>query len=163
MKRFEGIGKNMMIQDRYFKMYLKDSLKPYNLNSAEGIVLLMMFKSMAETDKATENENPGNTQDQIIKEIHYDKGVMTRTMKDLEDKGFVSRNQHPDDSRSFLFSLTKQGLDFKDTLVSILQKWNDELLKGISSEDLEIVERSLEIMANNSATFYCGKLQKHNK
>ena len=46
----------MMIQDRYFKMYLKDSLKPYNLNSAEGIVLLMMFKSMSETDKATEKE-----------------------------------------------------------------------------------------------------------
>lgn len=153
MKRFEGIGKNMMIADKYFKMYLKDALKPYDINTAEGIVLLMMYRSIS---------GNGRTQDELIREIHYDKGVMTRTMKDLEDKGFVMRNQHPADSRSFVFSLTKKGTEFKKVLVGILQKWNDELLKGISSDDLERIEAALEKMADNSAKVYNSKLQKHN-
>lgn len=153
MDKFTSIGRNMTIVNKYFKIYLRDRLVPYEINASEGIVLLMMHRK----------ENEENTQDELIKEIHYDKGVMTRTMKELEKKGFVERKPNPNDSRSFLFSLTEKGKEFKHIIIKILQDWNKELLGGISDENLAIVEEALGIMAENSSLCYSALASKINK
>ena len=145
MEKFEHIGRNMMITDKYFKLYLRDALAPFDLNTAEGVVLLMMFHSAVAKK---------NTQEDLIRRIHYDKGVMTRTMKELEKKGYVSREPHPTDSRSYLFSLTAAGETLKDPLFDILRRWNERLLAGIDEKDVETVKRVLGKMAQNA----CGDL-----
>lgn len=144
MNQFTSIGKNMMIADKYFKLYLKNELLAYDLNTAQGIVLLMMYQKQSEQ----------NTQDELIKEIHYDKGVMTRTMKELESKEYVTREQNPTDSRSYLFSLTKKGLDFKEPLLQILKRWNAQLLAGLTTKELTVVEKALTTMSKNASMFY---------
>lgn len=149
MENFRSIGRNMMIADKYFKLYLRNELQPYDLNAAEGVVLLMLYQQAA---------SHGKTQDELIREIHYDKGVMTRTMKELEQKGFVLREQNPLDSRSYLFSLSEKGRDFKETLTAILQRWNEALLADLPREDLLLVEAALSRMAQNAATAYSSKL-----
>lgn len=157
MEKFTSIGRNMMIADKYFKLYLRDALMPHNLNAAEGIVLLMMYrKNMNHTKDSDNHYNTGsNTQDELIREIHYDKGVMTRTMKELEQKGFVERQPNPADSRSYLFSLTPKGIAFQETIMDILKRWNTQLLAGLSEEQLAVVESTLNIMAQNTSSFYC--------
>ncbi len=145
MEKFEHIGRNMMISDKYFKLYLRDALAPYGLNATEGVVLLMMFHS-AVAQK--------NTQEDLIRRIHYDKGVMTRTMKGLEQKGFVSREPNPTDSRSYLFSLTEAGETLKEPLFDAVRRWNERLLAGIDERDLETVKTVLEKMAQNA----CGDI-----
>lgn len=145
MEKFEHIGRNMMISDKYFKLYLRDALAPYGLNATEGVVLLMMFHS-AVAQK--------NTQEDLIRRIHYDKGVMTRTMKELEQKGFVSREPNPTDSRSYLFSLTKAGEALKEPLFDTVRRWNERLLAGIDERDLETVKTVLGKMAQNA----CGNI-----
>lgn len=145
MEKFEHIGRNMMISDKYFKLYLRDALAPYGLNATEGVVLLMMFHS-AVAQK--------NTQEDLIRRIHYDKGVMTRTMKELEQKGFVSREPNPADSRSYLFSLTEAGTALKEPLFDAVRRWNERLLAGIDERDLETVKTVLEKMAQNA----CGDI-----
>ena len=152
MDKFVSIGRNITIADKYFKLYLRNVLQPYNINATEGIVLLMMYR-----------KSSGNTQDELIKDIHYDKGVMARTMKELEEKGYVERNQNPLDSRSFIFSLTEKGHDFKHILIDFLRQWNKKLISDISEEHLAIVEASLEIMAQNSLMCFIESSQKHNK
>ena len=134
-----------MISDKYFKLYLRDALSPYGLNATEGVVLLMMFHS-AVAQK--------NTQEDHIRRIHYDKGVMTRTMKELEQKGFVSREPNPTDSRSYLFSLTKAGEALKEPLFDTVRRWNERLLAGIDERDLETVKNVLGKMAQNA----CGNI-----
>jgi DNA-binding MarR family transcriptional regulator len=150
MNKFAGIGRNMTVSNKYFHLYLRNELRPYDLNATEGIVMLMMYRH----DDCSDDEYIGNTQDEIIKKIHYDKGVMTRTMKGLEEKDFVKRNLNPMDSRSYIFSLTPKGLEFKETLINILRQWNNHLLKGIDEHDLKTVERALEIMAKNSLMYF---------
>ncbi len=161
MKNFRSIGRNMMIADKYFKLYLRDALQPYGLNAAEGVVLLMLYEKAAKACALSETEHAtahsGKTQDELIREIHYDKGVMTRTMKELEQKGYVVREQNPLDSRSYLFSLSDKGLAFKDTLTAVLQKWNRALLDGLSTEQLVLAETVLSRMAQNAADAYSGK------
>ena len=152
MNKFSSIGRNMMISDKYFKLYLRDCLMPYELNSAEGIVLLMMYQKLYDT--TADNTLYGQTQDELIRQLHYDKGVMTRTMKELEQKGYVLRTTNPKDSRSYVFTLSKKGIAFQDTIFDILVKWNNNLLESISKEDLEIVEATLTKMSYNASKYY---------
>jgi len=156
---FAGIGRTMMIADKYFKLFLRDALQPYGLNAAEGIVLLMLLRNEQHPHQTLIT---GKTQDELIREIHYDKGVMTRTTKELEQKGYVVREQHPADCRSYLFSLTEKGRQFRATLMEILRQWNEKLLGGISEEHLAVTEAALAKMAQNASLFY-GETHLQNK
>lgn len=144
MKRYAEIGRNMNIADKYFRLYLRNALHPYDLNAAEGTVLLMMYAK----DGATEQQN------KLIGALHYDKGVMTRTMKSLVEKGYVERSDNPADFRSHFFALTEKGRDFKSILIGALQGWNAVLLQGISEEELDVTEKALQTMADNAIAFY---------
>lgn len=152
--RMESIGRNNMIIDKYFKLYFRNSLKPYDLNTAEGLILLLMLeKEMKPQYNALDKMHQlikGQTQDQMNDEIHYDKAVMTRTMQSLESKGYVERNMNPADKRSFVFTLTKKAVDFKSVLIDILILWNDGLEKEIDKEKLEIVKTVLSQMVMNA-------------
>ena len=94
--KYAFIGRYIFIVDKYFRLYFKDSLKEYGMNSAEGLVLLVLFGE------------DGMTQDQLIAELQYDKGVMARTMKSLEEKAYVKRERNPIDKRSSIF-FDRQG------------------------------------------------------
>ncbi len=150
----ESVGRNNMIIDKYFKLFFKNNLKPYDLNTAEGIVLLLLLEKETRPQENTIEKLHkivcGKTQDQLIDEIHYDKAVMTRTMQTLESKGYVVRSVNPEDSRSYVFSLTKKAFDFKPVLLEILKRWNDGLQKGIDKEKLEAVKEALCQMAKNA-------------
>ena len=154
MERYASIGRNMNIADKYFRLYLRDALKPHNLNTAEGTVLLSLYGKNGTTENQIFDSIHDNairhTQDQIIDELHYDRGVMTRTMKALEEKEYVLRSDNPADSRSYIFSLTDKALDFKPILIGILFEWNTYLLEGIDAETLKITENALAVMAQNA-------------
>lgn len=153
-----SIGRNILIIDKYFKLYFKNALKEFDLNTAEGMALLALFSQEGKIDSDTldamRRENCGKTQDQIIDELHYDKSVMTRTMQSLEKKGYVSRSENPNDSRSYIFTVTDQATQFKPTLIDILRAWNDLLLKDIAHED--IIRNAVKIMSRNAQNAVLG-------
>lgn len=138
------IGRNIIVINKYFKAYLKEELKEYKLNSAEGLVLLILYGK------------DGITQEQIIEEIQHDKGVMTRTMQSLEDKGYIIRNKNTNDNRSFNFYLTKKGKEFKNILIAILKIWNDNLLNDLTEYEIDIVNQCMEKMAQNATKYIKG-------
>ena len=59
----KSIGRNIMVIDKYFRMYFKNHLKQYGLNTAEGLSLLALY------------EEDGRTQEQLIMLLHYDKAL----------------------------------------------------------------------------------------
>jgi len=162
MSQFSGIGRDMNIANKYFRLYLRDRMAPYGLNTAEGTVLLSMLEKSGGTqqqifDSIHSQVTDGNTQDELIGRLHYDKGVMTRTMRSLEDKGFVERRDNPADSRSHIFSLTGKGEKMRGTLIDVLREWNGVMLEGIPEETLAVLEQALSTIAGNSARFFREK------
>ena len=113
MKAIAIIGRNINIADKYFRIYLRNCLNPYGLNAAEGTVLLNMYEKHSDTSK---NPLNGTTQEELIAGLHYDKGVMTRIMKSLEEKGYVLRSANPDDSRSYVLLLPERETASKELL-----------------------------------------------
>lgn len=148
----ESIGLNILVIDKYFKIYLKKSLKEYNLNTSEGLVLLILYKQLETLDKnliEIHNTELGKTQDQIIDELHYDKGVMTRAMKSLEEKNYVLRKDNPQDNRSYIFELTEEAICLKPHLLEILNKWHNIVLKDINKDMIKILKSQLSKMFQN--------------
>ncbi len=154
MTPYSSVGRNILVIDKYMKLYLKNALKPYDLNTAEGMVLLTLYghNGLAQDEIMNELHGGewGRTQDQLIDELHYDKGVMTRTMQALEAKGYVNRQGNSADGRSYLFYLSKKAEEFKPRLMSILRAWNDGVLKGFDVQQIEQMERVLAQMADNA-------------
>lgn len=153
MLEHKAVGLNIFIIDKYFKMYLKKSLKQYEFNTAEGLVLLVFFKyhnqmSQDELDKI-HNCKLGKTQDEIISELHYDKGVMARTMQSLEDKNYVIRKNNPQDNRSYIFQLTENAINLKPEILKILNEWNNTLLQGIDKKIVDLIKLQLDKMVDN--------------
>lgn len=151
MKQYADIGKDIFVIDKYFKLYFKTELKVYNLNTAEGMVLLALYEGDMKTEceifSSIHKCSMGMTQEQIIYELHYDKGVMARTMQSLESKEYVTRESNPNDSRSYIFSLTDKARDFKPTLINILKGWTLKLIDGV--DNIDEVKKALNKMKNN--------------
>lgn len=149
-----SIGQHILVIDKYMKLYLKTALKPYEINTAEGMVLLVLYghdgKTETEILEGIHCGTAGLTQEQIIDEIHYDKGVMTRTMQDLECKNYVTRAENDADGRSSLFYLTTKAKEFKPTLIKLLRHWNDTVLQGFDSETIERLDSCLNSMMKSA-------------
>lgn len=151
---YETIGLNMLVIDKYFKIYMKNALKEYDLNAAEGLVLIILYKQKISCDKDSnleDNENElGKTQEEIISKLHYDKGVITRTMKSLEQKNYVIRQNHPKDSRSYIFKLTKKSWDLEKEILEVLNNWHKILLQDIDDKTIELLKSNLPKMFKNA-------------
>ena len=148
-------GRNIMVIDKYFKLYFRRRLKAFDLNSAEGMVLLALYGSDGMTERqifmSLHSNVPIQTQEQIIRELHYDKGALARTMKALEEKDFVQRAKNPRDSRAVDFNLTDKARELRPRIMEILVDWNDALIGGIPADDLDRTIDTLEKMAANAA------------
>ncbi len=149
-----NIGHNIMAFDKYFRIFLKNSLKVYDHTAAEGMILLALYGQDSRTEgqifESIHQNGPETTQDQLVHELHYDKSVMTRTMQSLEGKGYVVRSGNPKDSRSFLFGLTEAGSAFKTVLMNIMTAWNDAVLEGFTAAEIGLMSDMLARLAQNA-------------
>ncbi|MET0590964.1 MAG: MarR family transcriptional regulator [Naasia sp.] len=63
-------------------------------------------------------------------------GTMTNRIDRLEQRGLVERRIHPNDGRGVLVALSADGLARVDQAIERLLKAEDELLGGLSREDV---------------------------
>lgn len=130
MNDYHSIGQSIFVADKYLKAFLKKELKQFNLNRAEAMTLMMLSSNQA------------------LAELHYDKGVMSRTIQSLEEKGLVTKTTSLEDGRANDLKLTPEALSVGKEIDKILKKWNEEVFKGI--EDKEILEKLLAELAENA-------------
>ena len=86
--------------------------------------------------------NDGLTQNEICQKLRLDKGHVSRTLRDLESKGFVQKKG--DGTYKHVYIATKKALEvrkqFKKTNQTILSKMFDIL----SKEEFETLEKILK-------------------
>ena len=124
-KLYSEIGRLMMAYGKQFRTFMKKALAPAELNMAEAMVLMLLY------------EKDGQSQDQLLEGVRYDKSVMTRTMQSLEKHEFLMRRKNPDDGRSWIFVLTKKGRQVKPQVLAALNEWCAIAFNGFSLEDSE--------------------------
>jgi DNA-binding MarR family transcriptional regulator len=78
--------------------------------------------------------------------ISVDRGRMSRTLDELEQRGFVSRRSVAGDARRQLLTLTPAGERLYSHLFGEVRKLNSELLAAIEPGDLPALERVLAVL-----------------
>jgi DNA-binding MarR family transcriptional regulator len=96
-------------------------------------------------------EHDGLTQ----RELSEQAGVMEPTtfsaIKSMEELGYVSRRQMPDNKKNVYVYLTPHGRALKEKLVPLAEEVNRVATRGVAPEDVVAVRRALVLMLQNLA------------
>jgi DNA-binding MarR family transcriptional regulator len=100
--------------------------------------------------------NDGASQEQISDLLKIDKTSTAKSVKKLEDEGFVVRKPDCADKRVNRVFLTPKGRGVVPEIESALLEWDRIIRSGISEEDCRRAEEILQRMAENA----CGEIRK---
>lgn len=101
------------------------NMQDYNLDSAGFTVLYYMAMY-----------GDGMTQAELTKMLILDKAAVSRTLKALENRGYVRKEDHPTDGRKQHIFLTDEGRMIQGYVSDVYDKIFNELSEGISRDEI---------------------------
>ncbi|HIY91933.1 MarR family winged helix-turn-helix transcriptional regulator [Companilactobacillus sp. HBUAS56275] len=116
-----------MVRKRIAASYLKKE----DLNAFESILLAIVYKRRE------------CTQDKIGEITLFDGASIARSLKKLEDRGFVSRQADPNNRRKKIVSITDAGSELYGKVRKAFSESNETIFKGITSEEQTELENIL--------------------
>ena len=115
------------------------NMQSYNIDSAGFTVIYYM--SMY---------GDGMTQAQLTKMLILDKAAISRTLKTLETRGFIRKENNPTDGRKQHIFLTETGREIQGFVTEVYDKIFNQLIEGISKKDVYQCLTTLEAIHENA-------------
>ncbi|MCF8056964.1 MAG: MarR family transcriptional regulator [Desulfocapsa sp.] len=137
----ESIGRLLYTTAQTMTLHAEKALKPYDLTVEQ----LHLLKNMA--------EETALSQQQLCEIVQKSAANVTRILDRLERKNYIRRGKNPADRRSTLLFLTPQGRELIDEVRIILESFSEQLIRGISQQEQEILSRLLHTMQDNLSRF----------
>ena len=138
-ENFQGIWDNSPliawihnISKNYFK-YLKAKISDFDLGH-EIRYIMMVY------------DNPNISQDDLVIMSGQSKGNIAKSLKKLEDDGYIKREVNPENRRKYMLRTTSKGDELVPKVRQISKDWEKEV--GITEDDKEVIERIKEIAIN---------------
>ncbi|KIL51447.1 hypothetical protein KP77_09590 [Jeotgalibacillus alimentarius] len=92
-------------------------------------------------------------QSALQKEVSIDNAAVTRHLRQLEEKGMVSRRKNPADNRVTFVRLTKQGRDQIDFFKTEKDRFVEHVLKDFTDEEINDLSDKLARIQQNVNDF----------
>jgi DNA-binding MarR family transcriptional regulator len=83
---------------------------------------------------------------QLLRETLVTSGTMTNRVDRLADRGFVTRQHHPNDRRGVLVQLTETGRDAVDATLAELMAAERQILAVLGAAEHDQLTRSLRLL-----------------
>ena len=99
--------------------YLNEKVKDEDLSFGLFPLLIKIYK------------NKGIIQEQLAQSFHLNESTITRNLKKLEDKGFITRIP---DKRTKRIEITEKGIETAEKIMDYDDEW-DEKIKGIIGDE----------------------------
>lgn len=131
-----SIGKNIGILNRQFNIFINNELKGKNINATEFMYIGYLY------------ENDGITQDELAKEFFVDKAAITRTLKNMETKGFVRREKSDADGRERRIYLTDKANDYQELAEQIQKKYINMAGEKLTAKKQIEIENTVSYMVD---------------
>ncbi|MEW4371694.1 MarR family winged helix-turn-helix transcriptional regulator [Paenibacillus kandeliae] len=125
MKR-DTVGKLISYINRLNQKQLARMFKPYDIGSGGHHSYLKAIL-----------QRPGVNQDQLTNDLKFDKATTARSVRQLEEAGYIERRVDPNDRRAYLLYPTKRALDFEPVLQQTLLTANEKLTSSLTEEEKE--------------------------
>lgn len=119
-----SIGKLISFSNRIYQKHLSKRLKQIHFGSgAHQSYLILVLKQ------------PGLTQEQLTNEVKFDKATTARSIKQLEQDGYVERRVDEKDRRSYRLYPTEKARKIEPEIYKVLADLNDHLTRHLTSEE----------------------------
>lgn len=90
--------------------------------------------------------HPGCTPSDLSAALHADSGHTTRSIRRLEEAGFVVRQTHPTDRRASVLDLTPKGRETVQASRAMFAQWDEYLLRDLTGEQREQLSALMETL-----------------
>ncbi len=110
---------------RSSRQMINEGLKPLNLSSAEGNILLHLL---------TREEGPW--QEEIVEQLDVSKPAVSRALESLERKGYVTREKDPVDRRASRVFLTAKARKIAAPVEQVYNEVFSVAAEGISEAEI---------------------------
>lgn len=122
-ENFENIGRYFSQMYRKGRIFYSQELKKFGLGSGQSIFLFQLYKK------------DGVSQDELANTLYIDKGTTARSLKTLEEAGFIKREVSDSDKRVNIVRLTEKGLKLEPEITTVLKEWDRILAHSLSEEE----------------------------
>ena len=96
--------------------------------------------------------NPGCTQARLTELLHADKAAIARRTRNLEEKGYLTREDDPDDGRSKLLYPTEKAENLKCSKAEIEASFYEYLISTLEPSEAETFASVLDKVYRASKT-----------
>lgn len=91
-------------------------------------------------------DNPCLSQDDLVNIFGQSKASIAKSLKKLEDQGYIIREVNPENRRKYMLKTTSKANELVPKIRQISKDWEKEV--GITDEDNELKKRIKEIAIN---------------
>lgn len=129
------IGKLITMIARGQSIYMNHNLEDFGINATQ---LHLLYEISLQ-------DSPN--QESIASRCNINKGAVARSIKKLEDKGFVERTVDENNRRQNRVSLTQKGRKTLTEAYDVLNTWEDEVIRQKGYVDKEVLQLVLKEIA----------------
>ncbi|AFM41329.1 transcriptional regulator [Desulfosporosinus acidiphilus SJ4] len=140
MKNEYLIGRYISTLYRYGQSYSTKRLETLNIGSGYGLMMRLYRQD-------------GQSQEELSNFLKIDKGTTAKTLKRLEDEGYLLRKIDEKDRRAYKVFLTPKGYSVIPEIQSVIMDWENLITSGFNDEEIRKVEAILRRMAENAANY----------
>ncbi len=97
------------------------------------------------------NEKQGASQEEMAKAMRIDKGAVAKAIKDMENKGFVRREQNPHDRRAYCVFPTEKAQQVARCGENHAAEFERQLTEGLTEEEIQQFKLLLGKITDNMA------------
>ena len=133
------VARCFSVLDGRSRSYLLEACRPLEITYSEYVLLLRLF------------DCEGASQEELSRVLQTDKSAVARTLKLLEQKGFIRREKDAQDRRIKRIRLTEYGRMQHPFLMAVMNSWVNYLIDTLSPQDISCVERNFRTLAERSA------------
>lgn len=131
-----GAVVSLIYRSRY--VFLNDRLRPLGLSAGQLPILMLLSKEQ------------NIMQDRLVRHYHLDKGTIARSVRKLEDGGYIRRITDPTNRRAVRLFLTDKGEGITPVLKAINHEWEELVCASLSGHEREMLISLIRTVAVNS-------------
>lgn len=141
----EDLFRYFNIISKHSNVYLDKTLEPFGLCSSHRSFIKKIY------------ENPGITRDTIKNIVHVHPSNTTRTIDDLEEKGYIIKKTNLQDKRICELYPTPKLKEIYDVLVKTEEEWINIITSDFSEDEKETFSNFLKVSTKLSIEEIHGK------
>lgn len=99
----------------------------------------------------------GATVREIADKAWADRAEVSRSIKTLEERGFIRKEENLDDLRAPINYVTRKGARLRERILKSRKQFHEDLTQGLSKGEIDALHNSLTKIINNLLEAYSGE------